>query len=139
LPDGTRLLDVFGNEEKEDQLEREYWINRLAKQASTDLLAYGRIQTGNIDAIAMLPSDMQKKTLQLASDHTARYDVFMKEISQKTINDMRIGYIDPETKRRLDEIKMPVGVTEEDYTKKLLQSDNVNENNTVINNKYKEE
>jgi hypothetical protein len=52
---------------------------------------------------------------------------------------MRIGYIDPETKRRLDEIKMPVGVTEEDYTKKLLQSDNVNENNTVINNKYKEE
>ena len=63
----------------------------------------------------------------------------MKEISQKTINDMRIGYIDPETKRRLDEIKMPVGVTEEDYTKKLLQSDNVNENNTVINNKYKEE
>ena len=34
LPDGTKLMDVFGNKELEEELERQHWVTRLAKQAS---------------------------------------------------------------------------------------------------------
>ena len=54
LPDGTKLMDVFGNKELEEELERQHWVTRLAKQASMEMLAYGKIGTGNMDAIAMM-------------------------------------------------------------------------------------
>ena len=52
LPDGSgrTYMDIL-NTAEEDVYEAEYWTNRLAKQAATDMLFYGRINGGNMDAI----------------------------------------------------------------------------------------
>jgi len=70
LPDGTgrTYMDVMDTEE-EDVYEAEYWTNRLAKQAATDLLFYGRINSGNMDAILSMHPEQQTETLTLAINY----------------------------------------------------------------------
>jgi len=67
LPDGSgrTYMDIMDTDE-EDDYEAEYWTNRLAKQAATDLLFYGRIGTGNMDAILSMAPKQQTETLALA-------------------------------------------------------------------------
>lgn len=67
LPDGTgrTYMDIL-NTDEEDLYEAEYWTNRLAKQAATDLMFYGRIGTGNMDAILSLDPVQQTEALTLA-------------------------------------------------------------------------
>lgn len=67
LPDGSgrTYMDIMDTDE-EDDYEAEYWTNRLAKQAATDLLFYGRIGTGNMDAILSMEPKQQTETLALA-------------------------------------------------------------------------
>lgn len=67
LPDGSgrTYMDIMDTDE-EDAYEAEYWTNRLAKQAATDLLFYGRIGTGNMDAILSMEPKQQTETLALA-------------------------------------------------------------------------
>ena len=67
LPDGSgrTYMDILDTDE-EDRYEAEYWTNRLAKQAATDLLFYGRIGTGNMDAILSMNPEQQTQTLTLA-------------------------------------------------------------------------
>ena len=61
LPDGSgrTYMDIL-NTKEEDVYEAEYWTNRLAKQAATDMLFYGRINGGNMDAILMSPEQQVK-------------------------------------------------------------------------------
>lgn len=49
--------------------EKKYWIARMAKQSSVDLIAYGRLGAGNIDSILMMPEEDQVATLQLALNY----------------------------------------------------------------------
>ena len=67
LPDGSgrTYWDIL-NTAEEDLYEAEYWTNRLAKQAATDLLFYGRINGGNMDAILSMAPEQQADTLALA-------------------------------------------------------------------------
>ena len=64
-------MDIL-NTEEEDVYEAEYWTNRLAKQASTDLVFYGRIGTGNMDAILSMAPEQQSETLGLALNYAAQ-------------------------------------------------------------------
>lgn len=66
LPDGTDMREVVGNVALDEKLEAEHWTYRLAKQAALDIMAYGHIGTGNMEAISMLTSEQAKDTLQLA-------------------------------------------------------------------------
>lgn len=70
LPDGSgrTYMDIMDTDE-EDYYEEEYWTNRLAKQAATDLLFYGRIGTGNMDAILSMAPQQQTETLALAMSY----------------------------------------------------------------------
>lgn len=79
LPDGTKLIDVFGNPELEEKYEHEYWTVRMAKQAMLDMVSYGRIGTGNLDSILMMAPEQQKQVLSLASAYTISID---KNINQ---------------------------------------------------------
>jgi len=74
LPDGTPLIEVFGNELLEDKLEKEYWSIRMAKQAMLDMISYGRIGTGNLDSILMMSPEQQKEVMALASTYTVAID-----------------------------------------------------------------
>jgi len=46
--------------------ERNYWIARMAKQATMDMMTIGRIGQGNLDSIAMMPLEDQKETIKAA-------------------------------------------------------------------------
>lgn len=74
LPDGTSLMDVFGNPELEEKFEHEYWTVRMAKQAMLDMISYGRIGTGNLDSILMMSPEQQTQVLSLASSYTVFMD-----------------------------------------------------------------
>lgn len=65
LEDGTEILSIIGTE-KEEELEKDYWTVRLAKQAALDMISYGQIGTGNMEAISMMNPDQQVETLGLA-------------------------------------------------------------------------
>ena len=91
LPDGTLLLDVIGNKELEHKYEHEYWTVRMAKQAMLDMVAYGRIGTGNLDSILMMGPEQQKQVLSLASSYTVFIDKNMNQLmSNATMNNFSI-------------------------------------------------
>lgn len=133
LPDGTKLMDVFGNKELEEELERQHWVTRLAKQASMEMLAYGRIGTGNMDAIAMLPPKEIGECLQLTSQYTTRVGTGMGLLTDKAINDMKLGYVDPKSKEQMQHI----GISDDFLAENMLEND-IDKSNTLINNKYKD-
>ena len=133
LPDGTKLMDVFGNKELEEELERQHWVTRLAKQASMEMLSYGRIGTGNMDAIAMLPPKEIGECLQLTSQYTARVGTGMGLLTDKAINDIKLGYIDPKSKEQMQHI----GISNDFIAENMLEND-IDKSNTLINNKYKD-
>ena len=133
LPDGTKLMDVFGNKELEEELERQHWVTRLAKQASMEMLAYGRIGTGNMDAIAMLDPKEIGECLQLTSQYTTRVGTGMGLLTDKAINDMKLGYVDPKSKEQMKHI----GISDDFLAENMLEND-IDKSNTLINNKYKD-
>ena len=54
-------------------------------------------------------------------------------LTEKSINDLKLGYISPENKEKMEQI----GMSKEFISEKMLESD-VDKNNTLINNKYKD-
>ena len=54
-------------------------------------------------------------------------------LTDKAINDMKIGYVDPNTKEKMSHI----GISNEFLAENMLESD-IDKSNTLINNKYKD-
>lgn len=81
LEDGTDLKQAMLDDELSEKLEAEYWTYRLGKQAALDLMTYGHIGSGNMDAISMLNEDQAAKTLQvaLAYSHSLKTSIGMME------------------------------------------------------------
>jgi len=80
LPDGTSLIEVFGNPLLEGKFEKEYWSIRMAKQAMLDMISYGRIGTGNLDSILMMSPEQQQEVLALTSTYTVAVDRNVNEL-----------------------------------------------------------
>lgn len=57
------LEELEKYKEHNEDLEREYWIYRMAKQASVDMVTTGRIGAGNLDSIAMMSPKDQALTI----------------------------------------------------------------------------
>lgn len=64
--------------------ERKYWIARLGKQATLDIVANGRIGIGNMDSIAMMKKDDQIATLDVASQYSCLLKVSIDKIQGRT-------------------------------------------------------
>jgi hypothetical protein len=88
LPDGRSYMDIL-NTEAEDTLEAEYWTNRLSKQAACDMLFYGRINSGNMDAILSLPPAQQSEILALTINYSTELQKYQLDLQQKA--DQRLG------------------------------------------------
>ena len=71
-------IEYYIEENKEE--EENYWVMRMAKQASMDMIASGRIGVGNMDSIAMMPEDIQVKTLATTLQYVKRLNGGMKKI-----------------------------------------------------------
>lgn len=142
LPDGRPLTDAFGDEKLEREFEQEYWTVRLAKQAATEMMAYGRIGTGNLDSIAMLPPAQQDEVLKLATDVTTKMSGKMIQYSEESYNQMRLGHFDPINEKRLKHLGVPESIQEEKLKLTIQGANNqdkaVEENNNLINSKYKD-
>jgi hypothetical protein len=108
LPDGTgrTYMDIL-NTSEEDLYESQYWTNRLAKQAATDLMFYGRIGTGNMDAILSMDPVQQTETLSLAISFGTQLQQIQNKIQSEV--DQKLGITrDPTsllTLPKLNEIK----------------------------------
>lgn len=90
LPDGTSLMDVFGNKELEEELEHQYWTVRMAKQAALDVMFYGRVNEGNMDAILMMHPDQQKQVLSLATQHALEIDNGVNQLKEQAYKKLRL-------------------------------------------------
>jgi hypothetical protein len=91
LPDGTKLIEIFGNPELEEKYEHEYWTVRMAKQAMLDMISYGRIGTGNLDSILMMDPEQQKQVLSLAAAYTVSIDKNINQLmTHATVNNFSI-------------------------------------------------
>lgn len=55
--------DLETYKQHNEELEREYWIYRMAKQACVDMVTTGRIGAGNLDSIAMMSPQDQAFTI----------------------------------------------------------------------------
>lgn len=66
--------------ELNNEEEHKYWIARLAKQSSVDLLSTGRIQSGNVDAILMMGDEDQAATLNAAIRYAGAIDSGMERM-----------------------------------------------------------
>ena len=134
LKDGTPLLEVFGNKEKEEQQEKEYWTIRMAKQSAMEIMAYGRIGTGNLDSIAMLEAPQQDEVLSIATEYCTKMNNQMNLLAEKKWNDLRIGYTGKKDQERLEQMGIPTSIKPEN----IMLNNQVENNNALINNKYNE-
>ena len=94
LPNGKRIIDVIDDPEISEQLEREHWTVRLAKQTAMDMIAYGRAGVGNMEAVYMLEPAQQQEVMHLACE------IFVK-------NEMRtngiLNYVNEKIQLEFDE------------------------------------
>jgi hypothetical protein len=81
LPDGSgrTYMDVI-NTAEEDVYEAQYWTNRLAKQAACDMIFYGRINSGNMDAILMLNPEQQAETMALTVNFATKLQSYQQQL-----------------------------------------------------------
>lgn len=88
LSDGTDLKDAVLDEDLSHKLEAEHWVHRLGKQAALDLISMGKIGTGNMDAITMMPKDDQVEALTVAIDWATRVDHALGQIQEKAVKEL---------------------------------------------------
>jgi hypothetical protein len=72
-------LEWFAAENAEE--ERKYWIARMGKQAAMDIISFGRIASGNMDSIAMMPEGDQIEALQMATKYAGQVQAGIHNIS----------------------------------------------------------
>ena len=96
VPD-TRTLDTY--REHNEVEERNYWIARMAKQATMDLMTIGRIGQGNLDSIAMMPLNDQAETIKAALKYNSLLNKGVQSIEKEAMKELTsvsgdINYID---------------------------------------------
>lgn len=92
LPDGTgrTYMDIM-NTSEEDVYEAQYWTNRLAKQAACDMIFYGRINSGNMDAILMLSPEQQSETLALTVNFATKLQAHQGQLQRVADEQMSLA------------------------------------------------
>ena len=77
----------MGDHEEEERLEEELWGIRLGAQAAYDLMFYGRVNGGNMEAIDQLPPKVKEIALnhavQKAIETNTKLDNLQIEIKNK--------------------------------------------------------
>jgi len=96
------IEDTFCSDEA---IER-YWVNRLGKQASIDLVSTGKITSGNLEAITQLPSKTQEEILGLSLQYAGNISEGMYSIERNISSDGKLSRID-EIQNTYKNIKKP--------------------------------
>jgi len=96
VPDSDTLATYKEHNEIE---ERNYWIARMAKQATMDLMTIGRIGQGNLDSIAMMPLKDQEETIKAALKYNTLLNKGVQSIERQAQEELgrlpsKMNYID---------------------------------------------
>ena len=86
---GRTYMDII-NTEEEDGFEAEIWTNRLAKQAACDLIFYGRINSGNMDAILTMSAEQQAETLALGLNFATQLQQYTNNLQLKIDDKLKL-------------------------------------------------
>ena len=86
---GRTYMDIIDTEE-EDHFEAEIWTNRLAKQAACDLIFYGRINSGNMDAILTMSAEQQAETLALGLNFATQLQQYTNNLQLKIDDKLKL-------------------------------------------------
>jgi hypothetical protein len=76
--DNAVIEKSFHYNEEEDI---HYWVKRMAKQAAMDMVSYGRIGSGNMDSIAMMPEEHQVEVLATTLQYNEKIQKGMLDIN----------------------------------------------------------
>lgn len=87
---GRTYMDII-NTEDEDVFEAELWTNRLAKQAACDLIFYGRINSGNMDAILTMAPEQQAETFALAINFGAQLQQYTNQLQHNVDQQLKLN------------------------------------------------
>ena len=88
LPDGTDLKDAIQDPKKPHELETQHWRARLGKQAALDIIALGRIGTGNMEAISMMPEEDAAVAMHIALDWSTRMNAAIAQMESTAIKEL---------------------------------------------------
>jgi hypothetical protein len=86
---GRTYMDIIDTIE-EDHFEAEIWTNRLAKQAACDLIFYGRINSGNMDAILTMSAEQQAETLALGLNFATQLQQYTNNLQLKIDDKLKL-------------------------------------------------
>jgi len=86
---GRTYMDIMDTDE-EDRFEAEIWTNRLAKQAACDLIFYGRINSGNMDAILTMSAEQQAETLALGLNFATQLQQYTNNLQLKIDDKLKL-------------------------------------------------
>lgn len=112
VPDAGTLETFKEHNEVE---ERNYWIARMAKQATMDLMTIGRIGSGNLDSIAMMPIEDQQETIKAALKYNGLLNKGITAIEKTAMEEIamlpNMKYIDEIV---MDQLKLESKIKGED-------------------------
>lgn len=61
-----KVVEDLQSDSFHEQHEQDFWIQKMSRNAATDLINYGTISKGTIESIKLMPDEAQHKVLQLA-------------------------------------------------------------------------
>jgi hypothetical protein len=117
--DGELYYDILSNPIKREAIEAEYWEYRLAKQAAMDMVAYGRIGTGNMEAILQLSGDSQNKCIAMAYEVLITNETRMNLIQEKVVERLESG-------RTVSDIGKLMNIQKSEFLNRLESSEKPN-------------
>lgn len=93
--DGRLLIDVLDDDAICEELEKEHWTYRMAKQTALDWIAYGRPGIGNMDAVFQMDGEQQEQVMSIALELYTRNEMRNKrlqdEVSRKIAEGLPAG------------------------------------------------
>ena len=92
LPDGKRIIDCIDDPVMSEELEKQHWTARLARQTAMDMIAYGRAGVGNMEAIYMLEPQQQVDVLKVACELFVRNEHRTNNILNYVNENLQIEY-----------------------------------------------
>lgn len=123
--DGRRYLDIMNDPTQNEEIESDYWEYRLAKQAAMDMIAYGRIGVGNMEAIMQLDADAQNKTIAMAYEVLIQNEARMNKISDAVVAKLDKG-------ETVSDIHLLANISQTDFIDDIqLQLENTQEKKIV--------
>ena len=115
---GKSLLEVLDTPE-EDLYEADYWTARLAKQAAMDMQSYGKVMSGNMEAITMLPPEQQTEILSIANNFDLQSQEHQLALRNHCANSLQIEEsiesAPEENKKQNGDDKLSLGGLEDVY------------------------